>query len=198
MFKPLLISAFLLTGAHTALADTATTYDFTGFNELDIAAGVEVNFTTAPDYSIVDSMRQAFVDVLNSNGLLPEGASVDVFFVDQDLVRVDVGEDGVGADGIAFGLIFGDERTETLPLNFDLGVPDFELEPLPNAKYVHVGSAFGPQNQLGADPRVRIMTPPMSALPGFASVVPVQARPLPANATIDGMVIARATPCLPP
>ena len=37
MFKPLLISAFLLTGAHTALADTATTYDFTGFNELDIA-----------------------------------------------------------------------------------------------------------------------------------------------------------------
>ena len=84
--------------------------------------------TGSPDYSIVDSMRQAFVDVLNSNGLLPEGASVDVFFVDQDLVRVDVGEDGVGADGIAFGLIFGDERTETLPLNFDLGVPDFELE----------------------------------------------------------------------
>ena len=64
MFKPLLISAFLLTGAHTALADTATTYDFTGFNELDIAAGVEVNFTTAPDYSIVADFHRGGPDEL--------------------------------------------------------------------------------------------------------------------------------------
>ena len=64
MFKPLLISAFLLAGAHTALADTATTYDFTGFNELDIAAGVEVNFTTAPDYSIVADFHRGGPDEL--------------------------------------------------------------------------------------------------------------------------------------
>jgi hypothetical protein len=53
MLKPLLASAVFTAAALTALADTSETYDFTGFDELDIAAGVEVHFATAPDYKVI-------------------------------------------------------------------------------------------------------------------------------------------------
>ncbi len=38
--------------AQPALADSQQTYNLSGFDELDIAAGVEVKFTAAPEYSV--------------------------------------------------------------------------------------------------------------------------------------------------
>lgn len=45
-----------------ALADTDKTYDFTGFDELDIAAGVEVSYETGDHYSVVAHFRQGGPD----------------------------------------------------------------------------------------------------------------------------------------
>ena len=41
-----------------ALAETGTTYNFTGFDELDVSAGVEVNYQPAEAYSIVAHFRR--------------------------------------------------------------------------------------------------------------------------------------------
>lgn len=48
--------ALLIPG--TALADTSETYDFTGFDALDISAGVDVTFETGPGYSVVIDFEQ--------------------------------------------------------------------------------------------------------------------------------------------
>ena len=58
MMKPLIISATFALSATAALADTSKTYDFTGFDELDISAGVEVQYTTGPDYSVVADFQR--------------------------------------------------------------------------------------------------------------------------------------------
>lgn len=50
--------------AAAAQADTTKTYDFTGFDELDIAAGVEVNYETADAYSVVAGFRKGGPDDL--------------------------------------------------------------------------------------------------------------------------------------
>ncbi|MEH6409387.1 MAG: DUF2807 domain-containing protein [Hyphomonas sp.] len=42
----------------TALADTSETYDFTGFDALDISAGVDVTYETGPDYAVVIDFEQ--------------------------------------------------------------------------------------------------------------------------------------------
>lgn len=51
--KPLILSALLAATTSGAWADTSKTYDFTGFDELDIAAGVEVIYETGPAYGVV-------------------------------------------------------------------------------------------------------------------------------------------------
>ena len=48
--------ALLIPG--TALADTSETYDFTGFDALDISAGVDVTYETGPDYAVVIDFEQ--------------------------------------------------------------------------------------------------------------------------------------------
>lgn len=49
----ILLGAAVATGLMTASAGTTKTYDFSGFDELDIAAGIEVIFETAPTHSVV-------------------------------------------------------------------------------------------------------------------------------------------------
>jgi len=46
------ILAAALTATVTAHADDTTTYDFSGFDEIDVAAGIEVIYMTKPDYSV--------------------------------------------------------------------------------------------------------------------------------------------------
>lgn len=53
MIRPFILSTVSAATAFSALADTTETYDFSGFNELDIAAGVEVKYETASTYSVV-------------------------------------------------------------------------------------------------------------------------------------------------
>jgi hypothetical protein len=45
-----------------ALADTSKTYDFSGFDELDISAGVDVTYETGPDYAVVIDFAQGGPD----------------------------------------------------------------------------------------------------------------------------------------
>ncbi len=47
-----------------ALAGTQKTYDFTGFDELDIAAGVQVEYTAGPAYSVVADFERGGPDDL--------------------------------------------------------------------------------------------------------------------------------------
>lgn len=51
--KPLICSAILAVSASAAWAGTTETYDFSGFDELDIAAGVEVIYEASSDYSVI-------------------------------------------------------------------------------------------------------------------------------------------------
>nr|WP_321361985.1 DUF2807 domain-containing protein [uncultured Hyphomonas sp.] len=53
MIRPLVFSTVFAATAFSAMADTTETYDFTGFDELDIAAGVEVTYETSNNYSVV-------------------------------------------------------------------------------------------------------------------------------------------------
>jgi len=53
MMKPLICSAILAASASAAWAGTTETYDFSGFDELDIAADVEVIYEASNDYSVV-------------------------------------------------------------------------------------------------------------------------------------------------
>ncbi len=54
MRKPILAALCLtLFTPGIALAGTTESYDFTGFDELDIAAGVNVSYEAGPDYSVV-------------------------------------------------------------------------------------------------------------------------------------------------
>lgn len=53
MMRPLILSTVFAAVAFAATADTTKTYDFTGFDELDIAAGVEVKYEAANTYSVV-------------------------------------------------------------------------------------------------------------------------------------------------
>lgn len=46
----------------TASADTTRVYNLSGFDELDIAAGVEVKFTRAPEYSITADFERGGPD----------------------------------------------------------------------------------------------------------------------------------------
>lgn len=66
MKKAITIAAALATAsaafAFAALADTDKTYTFTGFDELDIAAGVEVIYETGDQYSVVAHFRQGGPD----------------------------------------------------------------------------------------------------------------------------------------
>ena len=41
-----------------ALADSTQTYDFTGFDALDISAGVDVTYESSPEYSVVIDFEQ--------------------------------------------------------------------------------------------------------------------------------------------
>ena len=52
------LSAAVIVAANGANAETRETYNFTGFHELDTAAGVEVIFETAPAYSVVADFRK--------------------------------------------------------------------------------------------------------------------------------------------
>ena len=66
MIRPFILSTVFAATAFSALADTTETYDFSGFNELDIAAGVEVKYETASTYSVVaDFSRGGPDDKLN-------------------------------------------------------------------------------------------------------------------------------------
>jgi hypothetical protein len=56
---------------------------------------------------------------------------------------------------------------------------------------------FGPMSRPGGDPRIRLPTPPYRPMTNsFGVPVIVHAVPLPANADVDGMVMARASPLL--
>ena len=57
MRRPLLVASGLAALAlsaslYTASADTPHVYKLSGFDELDVAAGVDVKFTRAPEYSV--------------------------------------------------------------------------------------------------------------------------------------------------
>lgn len=52
LLAPAIALALAASLSQTALADSRQTYDLTGFDELDVAAGVEVKFTAAPEYSV--------------------------------------------------------------------------------------------------------------------------------------------------
>lgn len=56
------LSAVVMSTALTANADTQKTYDFSDFDELDIAAGVEVVYTAGSDYSVVADFRKGGPD----------------------------------------------------------------------------------------------------------------------------------------
>lgn len=60
MKKILTIGALLFAAACTtpALAEKSGAYDFTGFDELDIAAGIDVEFTQATEYSVVAEFKR--------------------------------------------------------------------------------------------------------------------------------------------
>ncbi|MEZ6000704.1 GIN domain-containing protein [Hyphomonas sp.] len=58
MKKPLIFSALFAATAFAASANTTETYDITGFDELDISAGVEVIYENAADYSVVADFRR--------------------------------------------------------------------------------------------------------------------------------------------
>jgi len=63
MRKPLLAAlclSFLASGI--AVADSTKTYDFTGFDELDISAGVDVAYEAGPDYAVVIDFKQGGPD----------------------------------------------------------------------------------------------------------------------------------------
>lgn len=51
----------LLTPA-AAVADSTQTYDFTGFDELDISAGVDVTYEAGPGYAVVIDFKQGGPD----------------------------------------------------------------------------------------------------------------------------------------
>lgn len=54
MRKMILATICLALSTYSAAqADTSESYDFTGFDELDISAGVDVSFETAPQYSVI-------------------------------------------------------------------------------------------------------------------------------------------------
>ncbi|KCZ58313.1 GIN domain-containing protein [Hyphomonas chukchiensis] len=54
MRKMILATICLTLSTYSAAhADTSESYDFTGFDELDISAGVDVSFETAPEYSVI-------------------------------------------------------------------------------------------------------------------------------------------------
>jgi hypothetical protein len=54
MRKIILATICLTLSTYSAAhADTSQSYDFTGFDELDISAGVDVSFETAPEYSVI-------------------------------------------------------------------------------------------------------------------------------------------------
>ena len=62
------------------------------------------------------------------------------------------------------------------------------------------GYIFGPMSRPGDDPRIRLPTPDYRIMTngfGFGVPVIVPAVPLPVDANVDGMVLARASP-LPP
>jgi len=56
------LSAMVMSSALTASADTQKTYDFSGFDEIDLAAGVEVVYTRGSDYSVVADFRKGGPD----------------------------------------------------------------------------------------------------------------------------------------
>lgn len=68
MKRTIALSAALLAAALTATitahAEDATTYDFSGFDELDVAAGVEVVYMTRPDYSVTAKFQRGGPDDL--------------------------------------------------------------------------------------------------------------------------------------
>ncbi|WP_321489718.1 head GIN domain-containing protein [uncultured Hyphomonas sp.] len=53
MMKPLIVSTVFAATTIAAWADTTETYDYTGFDELAVSAGVEVTYDTSNDYSVV-------------------------------------------------------------------------------------------------------------------------------------------------
>jgi hypothetical protein len=53
MMKSLIVSSVFAASACVAWADTTETYDFSGFDELDISSGVEVKYETANTYSVI-------------------------------------------------------------------------------------------------------------------------------------------------
>jgi hypothetical protein len=63
MLKPLLAALCLtLLAPGAALADSTKTYDFTGFDELDISAGVDVTYEAGPDYTVIIDFKQGGPD----------------------------------------------------------------------------------------------------------------------------------------
>lgn len=63
MRKTLLATICLtLLTAGLAVADTSKTYDFTGFDALDISAGVDVNYETGPNYTVVIDFEEGGPD----------------------------------------------------------------------------------------------------------------------------------------
>ena len=58
MKKPLILFALFAASAFAASANTTEAYDFTGFDELDISAGVEVIYENSSAYSVVADFRR--------------------------------------------------------------------------------------------------------------------------------------------
>lgn len=58
MMKSLIVSTVFAASACAAWADTSKTYDFFGFDELDISAGVEVKYETADTYSVIADFQR--------------------------------------------------------------------------------------------------------------------------------------------
>ncbi|MEQ9435503.1 DUF2807 domain-containing protein [Hyphomonas sp.] len=63
MHKTLLAAiCFSLFIPGAAIADTSKAYDFTGFDTLDISAGVDVTYETGPDYAVVIDFKHGGPD----------------------------------------------------------------------------------------------------------------------------------------
>lgn len=58
MMKSLIVSTVFAASACAAWADTTETYDFSGFDELDISAGVEVTYEAAEAYSVIADFQR--------------------------------------------------------------------------------------------------------------------------------------------
>ena len=58
------LAGLLVSVPANAYADTEQTYDFTGFNEIDVAAGIEVIYEQADAYNVVADFRRGGPDDL--------------------------------------------------------------------------------------------------------------------------------------